>query len=117
MVITLPPEQLAWIDARIGSDEFASADEAVRRLIGERIAEHEAENEDEFAWAKSYVDAAEAEIDAGQFRTFEEHQARMDALIRTLKDRWLFWPSPLLPLPIRQGLLSNCTPRPPRHGS
>jgi antitoxin ParD1/3/4 len=54
MLITLTPEQEAWLQARVASGDFASVQEAARQ----RIAERALEETDDLAWAKPYVDEA-----------------------------------------------------------
>ena len=51
MEISLTPEQKAWLDAHVARGDFASAEEAARQLIDERIAERAAEEKDDLAWA------------------------------------------------------------------
>jgi antitoxin ParD1/3/4 len=79
MTITLDPDQEAWLEARVASGDFASVEEAARRLIAERIAELALEENDDMAWAKPYVDEALAEVERGEVISFEEHEARNDA--------------------------------------
>ena len=79
MTITLDPDQEAWLEARVASGDFASVEEAARRLIAERIAELVLEENDDMAWAKPYVDEALAEVERGEVISFEEHEARNDA--------------------------------------
>jgi len=86
MTISLTPEQQAWIDARVARGEFASAEEAARQLIDERILELDIDEDDDLAWARPLVDEALAEVERGEFMTLEEHQARMDALLASMKD-------------------------------
>ena len=66
MTITLDPDQEAWLEARVASGDFASVEEAARRLIAERIAELVLEENDDMAWAKPYVDEALAEVERGR---------------------------------------------------
>jgi len=49
-----------------------------------RLAEREIE-EDDFAWAKSFIDEAEADIARGILLTLEEHRARMTARLAALR--------------------------------
>jgi antitoxin ParD1/3/4 len=56
MTISLTPEQQAWINARVARGDFASAEEAARQLIDERIAERALEEQDDLTWAKPHVD-------------------------------------------------------------
>ena len=84
MTISLTPEQQAWIAARIERGEFASEDEAARQLIDERIAERTIEDDD-LAWAKPYVDEARADIAHSRTHTRQEHEARMNRLLTSMK--------------------------------
>jgi antitoxin ParD1/3/4 len=83
--LSLTPEQQAWLDAHVASGDFASVEEAARQLIDERIAERAAEESDDLAWAKPYVDEARAEIARGEGITLAEHNARMDTLMASMK--------------------------------
>ena len=84
MTISLTPEQQAWISAHVARGAFASVEEAALQLIDERIAEL-AILEDDLVWAKPLVDEALAEVARGEFLTLEEHRARMDALVASMK--------------------------------
>jgi antitoxin ParD1/3/4 len=84
MGIILKPDQEAWLKSRVAKGDFASIDEAAQQLIDERIAEYEFD-EDDMAWAKPFVDEAEAAIARGEVVTLEEHKAHMAALLATLK--------------------------------
>lgn len=86
MLISLTPEQQAWLAAQVERGEFRSIDEAARQLIDERIAERMAEAGDGLAWAKPYVDEALAEVARGEGMTLEEHKARNAARLAALKD-------------------------------
>jgi antitoxin ParD1/3/4 len=85
MTITLHPDQIAWLEARVASGEFASLEEAARRLIDERIAERALEESDDMTWAKPYVDEALAEVERGEVITLEEHEARNDARLAAMR--------------------------------
>ena len=85
MSVSLTPEQQAWLTAHVERGEFRSIDEAARQLIDERIAERMAEENDDLAWAKPYVDEALLEVAAGKVLTRQEHEARIDALLASLK--------------------------------
>jgi antitoxin ParD1/3/4 len=84
--LSLTPEQQAWLDAHVARGDFASVEEAARQLIEERIAAREAEENDDLAWAKPYVDEALAEVERGDVLTLEEHRARNAARLAALKD-------------------------------
>src|SRR5208282_5541665 len=81
MTITLKPDQEAWLKTRVASGDFASVEEAARQLIDERIAERAAEESDDMAWAKPYVDEARAAVARGEFVSLEEHKAHNAALL------------------------------------
>ncbi len=81
MNIVLPPEQQKWLDAQVASGEFASADDAVRQMIAERMALAA----DDLAWAKPYVDEAHAAIARGDVVTLQQHEARIDERLKALK--------------------------------
>ncbi|WP_294541932.1 hypothetical protein [uncultured Rhodoblastus sp.] len=85
MTITLKPDQEAWLKTRVASGDFASAEEAARQLIDERISERELEETDDLAWAKPYVDEAEADVARGAVIPIEEHEARMDAFLAAMR--------------------------------
>jgi len=85
MAITLHPDQEAWLKTRVASGDFASVEEAARTLIDERIAERAAEESDDMAWAKPYVDEALAEVERGEVITREEHEARNDARLAAMR--------------------------------
>lgn len=85
MTISLTPEQQTWIGTRVTRGDFASVEDAARQLIDERISERAAEENDDMAWAKPHVDEALAEVSRGAVLTREEHEARMDALLASLR--------------------------------
>ena len=82
MQISLTAEQLAWLDAHVARGDCASADEAVRRLIDARMAEEG----DDLAWARTYVDEAVAAVARGEVISREEHRARNTARLAGLED-------------------------------
>jgi antitoxin ParD1/3/4 len=86
MTISLTPEQQAWINAHVARGDFASAEEAARQLIDERIAERALEEQDDLAWAKPHVDEALAEAARGDVISREEHRARNAARLAALKE-------------------------------
>jgi antitoxin ParD1/3/4 len=79
MTISLTQDQLDWINAHVASGEFLSAEDAIRQLLDERIAERDAEQADDLAWAKPHVDEARAEVARGEFLTLEAERLRIDA--------------------------------------
>ena len=64
MTITLTADQEARLGALVASGDFTSIEEAARALLDERLAEREIEDDD-FAWAKPFIDEAEADIARG----------------------------------------------------
>ena len=86
MTVTLSPDQLAWIEARVAEGDYSDVDEAVRDLLAAGIAEHEETETDDMAWAKPLVDEALAEIERGEGISLEEFEARMDARMAALGD-------------------------------
>ncbi len=86
MTVTLSPDQLAWIEARVAKGDYPDVDEAVRDLLATGIAEHEEAETDDMAWAKPLVDEALAEIERGEGMSLEEFEARMDARMAALGD-------------------------------
>ena len=83
MTITLSPDQLAWIEARVARGDYPGVDEAVRDLLAAGIAEHEAFGDDDMAWAKPLVDEALAAIERGEFTIVEDTDAYVDTLFRS----------------------------------
>ena len=85
MVITLTPEQEAWIKAHVATGDFASIEEAARQLIDDRIAELAGIGDDDLAWAKPAVDEARADMARRDVITLEEHRARNAKRLAALK--------------------------------
>ncbi len=85
MTITLTAEQEAWLKAHVASGDFASVEEAARQLIDERIAERAAEEGDDLAWAKPYVDEARAAVARGDVVTLDEHKSRNAARLAAIR--------------------------------
>jgi antitoxin ParD1/3/4 len=85
ILLSLTPEQQAWLDVLVARGDFASVEEAAHQLLEERITEREAEEGDDLAWAKPYVDKALASVERGEGLTLEEHRARNAARLAALK--------------------------------
>jgi antitoxin ParD1/3/4 len=85
MTITLTPEQQALLSTYVVRGDFSSIEEAARQLIDERIAECAAEESDDLAWAKPYVDEARAAVARGDVLTRDEHKARNAARLAAIK--------------------------------
>ncbi len=84
MSFSLTDDQQAWLKAHVERGEFTSIDQAARQLIDERIAEREIE-EDDLAWARSYVDEARAAVARGEVMTLEAYRAATVARLAALK--------------------------------
>ncbi len=69
----------------VARGDFSSIEEAARQLIDERIAERAAEEIDDLAWAKPYVDEARIAVARGDVLTLDEHKARNAARLATIK--------------------------------
>jgi antitoxin ParD1/3/4 len=85
MTITLHPDQEAKLKARVASGDFASVEEAARRLIDEALVQRALEESDDMAWAKPFVDEALGEVARGEEITLEEHKARNAARLAALR--------------------------------
>jgi antitoxin ParD1/3/4 len=81
MNISLPKEQLEWLEAQVAAGHFASIDEA----LAVAVADLKALSEDDFAWAKPYVDEARASIARGDVLSGEEFFRRLNARIDHLR--------------------------------
>lgn len=87
MTVTLSPDQLAWIEARVAKGDYPDVEEAVRDLLATGIAEHEEAETDDMAWAKPLVDEALAAIERGEFEIVEDTDAYIDAIFRAAEAR------------------------------
>ncbi len=81
MNISLTPEQEAWLKAVVARGEFPSVEEAARQLIDERIEARAAEELDDLAWAKPFIDEALADIERGHVISREDDEARIEAVL------------------------------------
>ena len=82
MTVTLSPDQLAWIEARVAKGDYPGVDEAVRDLLATGIAEHEEAETDDMAWAKPLVDEALAERERGEFTVIQDIDAFLRGIFR-----------------------------------
>lgn len=85
MSITLTPEQEAWLGASVARGDFASIEDAARRLLDERIAERMLEEEDDLAWAEPLVAEGLAALERGDLMTLDELKARNAARLAAMK--------------------------------
>lgn len=85
MMIALTPEQEALLKDFVTRGEFPSVEEAAQQLIDEQIAARTAEELDDLAWAKPFVDEALADVERGDVISREEHEARIEAVLAAIK--------------------------------
>jgi antitoxin ParD1/3/4 len=78
MNVSLPPEQLQWLEAEVAAGRFRSIDEAISTAIADLMAVHS----DDLAWAKPYVDEARASVVRGDVMTGEEYFKRLEPDLR-----------------------------------
>ena len=83
MNVTLPPEQQKWLEAQVAAGQFSSIDEALATAVADLMAMQN----DDFAWAKPYVEQARASIARGDVLSGEEYFKRLNAKIETLHAR------------------------------
>lgn len=82
MTVTLSPDQLAWIEARVARGDYPDVDEAVRDLLADGIAEHEEAESYDLDWAKPLVDEALAERARGEFTVIHDIDAFLEDIFR-----------------------------------
>jgi antitoxin ParD1/3/4 len=83
MNISLPKEQLEWLQAEVAAGHFSSIDEA----LSVAVADLKALSEDDLAWAKPYVDEAREQVARGETLSEAEFFAWLDARIEALRRR------------------------------
>jgi antitoxin ParD1/3/4 len=83
MNITLPPEQQKWLETQVAAGSFSSIDEALSVAVADLMAIHN----DDFAWAKPYVDGARASVARGDILSGEEYFKRLNAKVEALRSR------------------------------
>lgn len=74
MNIALPKSHADWLQARVDDGTFASMDDAVVRIVEERMEDEV----DDTEWTEllASLDAARDEVASGKFLTLDEHRAR-----------------------------------------
>jgi antitoxin ParD1/3/4 len=83
MNISLPREQQEWLEAEVAAGRFSSIDEA----LAIAVAELQALQEDDLAWAKPYVDEARAEIARGETISGDEFLKHLNDKITSLRSK------------------------------
>ena len=81
MNITLPAEQLRWLEAEVAAGRFSSIDDAVAVAIAELMSI----DNDDLAWAKPYVEQARASVARGDVMSGDEFFKRLDRKLDTLR--------------------------------
>ena len=81
MNISLPKDQLEWLEAEVAAGHFESVDEA----LAVAVAELRALQDDDLAWAKPYVEEARASVARGEVISGEEFFKNLDAKIESLR--------------------------------
>ena len=79
MNVKLPLEQQKWLEAEVAAGSFSSIDEAL--AVADLMAIHN----DDFAWAKPYVDQARASVARGDVLSGEEYFKRLNAKLEALQ--------------------------------
>jgi Arc/MetJ-type ribon-helix-helix transcriptional regulator len=83
MNISLPREQLEWLEAEVAAGHFSSIDEAITVAVAELRTLHE----DDLAWAKPYVEEARASVARGDVISGEEFFKHLDEKIDSLRSK------------------------------
>jgi antitoxin ParD1/3/4 len=83
MNVSLPKEQLEWLEAEGAAGHFSSIDEALALAVAELKSLHE----NDLAWAKPYVDEARDQVARGETLSGDEFFRWLDARIETLRQR------------------------------
>ena len=85
MNISLPKEQLEWLEAEVAAGHFSSIDEVIAVAVADFKSLSEAVSEDDLAWAKPYVDEARASLARGDVISGEEFFRFLNAKINALR--------------------------------
>jgi len=83
MNVSLPREQLEWLEAEVAAGHFSSIDEA----LAVAVADLKALSEDDLAWAKPYVDEARDQVARGETLSGEEFLKWLDSRIEKLRQQ------------------------------
>ena len=83
MNISLPKDQLEWLEAEVAAGHFESIDEA----LAVAVAELRALQEDDLAWAKPYVEEARASVARGDVISGDQFFKNLDAKIESLRSK------------------------------
>ena len=81
MNISLPREQLEWIEAEVAAGRFDSIDDAVAAAVGELMAL----GREDLAWARPYVEQARASVARGDVLSGEDFFKRLQSKLDLLR--------------------------------
>ncbi len=80
MNITLPQQQQKWLEAEVAAGRYASVDEALAAAVADLMASAD----DDFSWAKPFVDEARAGIARGEEIGLDEFRKEIRETIAKL---------------------------------
>ena len=83
MNISLPKEQLEWLEAEVAAGHFSSIDEALSLAVAELKSLHV----NDLAWAKPYVDEARDQVARGETLSGDEFFRWLDSRIERLRQQ------------------------------
>jgi antitoxin ParD1/3/4 len=83
MSISLPKEQLEWLEAEVAAGHFSSIDEALSLAVAELQSLHE----NDLTWANPYVDEARDQVARGETLSGNEFFTWLDARIEGLQQQ------------------------------
>jgi len=81
MKVALPPEQMKWLEAEVSAGHFSSVDDAMAAAVAELMSAHD----DDFAWAKPYVEQARASVERGDVISGQEFFERLESKLSLLR--------------------------------
>ena len=84
MLITLTPEQEAWLQAHVARGDFASIEEAPSSRARSAMRSSISWRADDLAWAKPMLMKLLPNVARGDVITLEEHEARNDARLASM---------------------------------
>lgn len=77
MTITLPPEQIAWLEKLARDRGLSSVDEAAREVISGAMLD----DEDDLEWVKPLLDEAREDVRRGRVISSDDFFAKLDGRI------------------------------------
>jgi Arc/MetJ-type ribon-helix-helix transcriptional regulator len=82
MTITLPPDQIAWLEAAVAEGRFPSVDAAVAEAVGSLISEASADDIEIADWMLPMIEEGVRDIAEGRVVPLEEFCTRMERRAR-----------------------------------